>query len=56
MNETTSIALVVAGLIGVMCFLTGIAMIYEPAALIVLGAFSAGGCLAVAHVRGRAAA
>jgi len=56
MNENTSIALIAAGVIGLLCFITGLAMIYEPAALVVLGGLVTGACLALAHVRGRAAA
>lgn len=52
MSSNTSIALVTAGIIGVLCFLTGVAMIYEPAALLVLGAALVATCLAVAFVRG----
>lgn len=52
MNDVTAIALVSAGVIGLLCILTGIAMINEPAALLFLGIVLAGGALAVAYVRG----
>ena len=54
MNDTTSIALLTAGTIGLLCFLTGLAMVYEPAALLALGAALVFGSLAFAHTRGSA--
>jgi len=53
-NTNTSIALGGAGVIGLMCLVVGIAMIYEPAALIALGIAVLGVSLALAYTRGSA--
>lgn len=54
MNDNTSIALLTAGSIGILCFLTGLAMVYEPAALLALGVVLVFGSLAFAYTRGSA--
>lgn len=52
MSTNISIALIAAGVIGLLCVVTGIAMIYEPAALLVLGVAIVAVSLLVAYARG----
>lgn len=51
--NSTEIVLISAGTIGMLCFLTGLAMIYEPAAVLVLGMSILFAALAAAYLRGK---